>query len=152
MTTLHAALVTPLTGPLAPFGQASATGLAVWAKYAARLPTPWTKVELDVRDTGSDPGAAMRAAVAREPDVLFGPYGSSTMLAAMRVTDRVGWNHGGATSRLCRPAFPQVINVLSPATTYFTGVLQLVRATDPGAVTVSLLHTSTGFGQDVAAS
>ena len=151
MTTLRAALITPLSGPLATFGHASAAGLAVWAKYAAHLPAPWTKVELDVRDTGSDPGAAMRAAVAREPDGLFGPYGSSTMLAAMRATDRVVWNHGGATSRLCRPAFPKVINVLSPATVYFAGVLEAVRATDPGAITVSLLHTSTGFGQDVAA-
>jgi branched-chain amino acid transport system substrate-binding protein len=150
MTALRAALVTPLTGPLAPFGHASATGLAVWAKHAARLPAPWTKVELDVRDTGSDPGAAMRAAVEARPDVVFGPYGSSTMLAAMRATDRVVWNHGGATSQLCRPAFPQVINVLSPATVYFTGVLQAVRATDPDAATVSLLHTSTGFGRDVA--
>src|SRR5438105_9141854 len=150
MTTLRAALVTPLTGPLATFGRASATGLAVWAKHAARLPAPWTKVELDVRDTGSDSGAAMRAAVETRPDVLFGPYGSSTMLAAMRVTDRVVWNHGGATSQLCRPAFPQVINVLSPSTVYFAGGLQAVRATDPSAATVSLLHTSTGFGRDVA--
>lgn len=151
MTTLHAALVTPLTGPLATFGHASAAGLALWTKHAARLLAPWTKVELDVRDTGSDPGAAMRAAIETRPDVVFGPYGSSTMLAAMRATDRVVWNHGGATSQLCRPAFPQIINVLSPATTYFAGVLQAVHATDPAAVTVSLLHTSTGFGQDVAA-
>ena len=150
MTTLRATLVTPLTGPLAPFGHAAAMGLTVWARYAAHLPASWTKVELDVRDTASDPGAAMRAAVETQPHVLFGPYGSSTMLAAMRVTDRVVWNHGGATSQLCRPAFPQVINVLSPATVYFDGVLHAVRAADPGAATVSLLHTSTGFGRDVA--
>src|SRR5436853_7009611 len=149
MTTLHAALVTPLTGPLAPFGHASATGLAVWAKHAARLPAPWTKVELDVRDTSSDPGVAMRAAVETQPDVLFGPYGSSSMLATMRVTDRVVWNHGGATSQLSWPAFPRVINVLSPASTYFDGVLRAVRATDPSAATVSVLHASSGFSRDV---
>lgn len=151
MTTLRAALVTPLTGSLAPFGHASATGLAVWAKHTTRLPAPWKKVELDVRDVGSDSGAAMHAAIETQPDVLFGPYGSSTMLAAMRVTDRVIWNHGGATSQLCRPAFPQVINVLSPSTVYFAGVLQAVHATDPSATAVTLLHTSTGFGRDVAA-
>ncbi len=151
MTRLRAALVTPLTGPLAQFGQASATGLALWAEHAARLPSPWTDVELDVRDTATDPGVAMRAAVSTHPDVLFGPYGSSTMLAATRVTDRVVWNHGGATSQLSRSAFPQVINVLSPASTYFTGVLQAVRAIDPGAATVSIFHASSGFGRDVAA-
>ncbi len=151
MTRLRAALVTPLSGPLAPFGRAAAIGLALWAEHAARLPPPWTGVALDVRDTGTDPGASMRAAVATHPDVLFGPYGSSTMLAAMRATDRVVWNHGGATSQLSRPAFPRVINVLSPASIYFTGVLQAVRVTKPGAATVSIFHASSGFGRDVAA-
>jgi len=153
MTILRAALVTPLSGSLAQFGQASATGLALWAEHAARLPSPWTAVEFDVRDTAPDPGVAMRAAIDTHPDVLFGPYGSSPMLAAMRVTDRVVWNHGGATSQLSRPAFPQVINVLSPASTYFTGVLQAVRATDPNAASVTsvlILHADKGFGQDVA--
>src|SRR5260370_4678966 len=74
MTSLHAALVTPLTGPLAPFGQAGATGLALWARHAVSLPPPWTGVELDVRGIGSDAGAAMRAAIDTHPDVLFEPY------------------------------------------------------------------------------
>src|SRR6266581_4964236 len=150
-TNLRAALVTPLTGPLASFGQACATGLTLWARHAARLPPPWTGVELDVRDIGSDVRASMRAAMNDHPDVLFGPYGSNTMLAAARSCKRVIWNHSGATSRLSRPEFPQVINVLSPASTYFTGVLQAVRAFDPGAATVSLFHTTSGFGRDVAA-
>src|SRR5205807_4219626 len=58
--------------------------------------------------------------------------------------------HGGATSQLSWPAFPQVINVLSPAPTYFDGVLRAVRATDPNATTVSILYASSGFGRDVA--
>ena len=128
----------------------SETGLSLWARHAARLPPPWTGVVLDVRGTTNDPGAAMRAAVGTHPDVLFGPYGSSTMLAAIRVTDRVVWNHGGATSMLSHPVFPQVINVLSPASTYFTGVLQAVRAIDSDAATVSIFHASSGFGRDVA--
>src|SRR5256885_380042 len=103
MTRLRAALITPLTGPLAPFGQACATGLTLWAEHTARLPPPWTGVELDVRDIGSDVGTSMRAALETQPDVLFGPYGSHTMLTAARVTDRVVWNHSGATSQLSRP-------------------------------------------------
>ena len=151
MTRLHVALVTPLTGPLALYGQASANGLTIWARYAANLPSPSTGVELDVRDTGSDTGAAVRAALGARPDVLFGPYGSGPMLAAARESARVIWNHGGATSRLTRPAFPQVINVLSPASTYFAEVLQAVHAFDPTAATVSLFHSTSGFGRDVAA-
>jgi branched-chain amino acid transport system substrate-binding protein len=150
LTSLRAALVTPLTGPLAAFGQACATGLSLWARHTARLLPPWTGVELDVRDIGSDVRASMRAALNDHPDMLFGPYGSNTMLAAARSCKRVIWNHSGATSRLSRPEFPQVINVLSPASTYFTGVLQAVRAFDPGAASVSLFHTTNGFGQDVA--
>jgi branched-chain amino acid transport system substrate-binding protein len=73
------------------------------------------------------------------------------MLSAARASERVIWNHGGATSQLARPAFPQVINVLSSASTYFAGVLQAVRAFDPKAVTVSLFHSTSGFGRDVAA-
>jgi branched-chain amino acid transport system substrate-binding protein len=41
--------------------------------------------------------------------------------------------------------------VLSPASTYFAGVLQAVHAFDPTAVTVSLFHSTSGFGRDVAA-
>src|SRR2546423_5354082 len=151
MTRLRAALVTPLTGSLAPFGYASVAGLTLWARYAAQLPSPWDGVELAVQDTAADPAAAMYEAIATHPDVVFGPYGSSTALAALRVTDRVVWDHGGATSQLSRPAFPQVINVISPASTYFAGVLEAVRVTDPSAATVTILHTDRGFGQDVAA-
>src|SRR6266849_6338559 len=151
MTKLHVALITPLTGPLAPFGQASSIALALWAEHAAHLPPPWTGVELDVRDISNHPAAAIRVVLDTHPDVLFGPYGSNTMLATMRVTDRVVWNHGGATSQLRRPAFPQVINVLSPASTYFDGVLHAVRATDPSATTVSILYARSGFARDVAA-
>lgn len=151
MSKLRAALVTPLSGPLAAFGRAAAAGLTLWATQSANLPPQWTGVELDVRDTANNPAAAMRAAIDTQPDVLFGPYGSSTMLVAARVAERVVWNHGGATSQLSWPAFPRVINVLSPASTYFDGVLQVVRASDPGAATVSICYAATGFGRDVAA-
>ena len=83
MAHLRAALVTPLSGPLNLFGRAGATALAIWAKSAA-LPPPWTSVGLDVRGTGKDIRAAMQAALATQPDVLFGPYGSGPMLGAAR--------------------------------------------------------------------
>jgi branched-chain amino acid transport system substrate-binding protein len=152
MTQLHATLVTPLTGPLSLFGQASATALAIWAKKAANLPPPWTSIDLDVRDTGEDISAAMQAAVATQPDVLFGPYGSGPMLGAARACERVLWNHGGASSRLARPAFPHVINVLAPASTYFSGALEAAYTFDPTIKNVSLFHSTTGFGKDVATS
>lgn len=150
MPRLRADLVTPLTGKLARFGRESATALTLWAEHVAELPTPWTGVDLEIWDAAPDPGAAVRAATYARPDVLFGPYGSSPALAAANATDRVIWNHGGATSALSRPDFPHVINVLSPASSYFDGILQAIRAADPDASTVSLLHVATGFGRDVA--
>jgi branched-chain amino acid transport system substrate-binding protein len=150
MSRLRATLVTPLTGPLVRFGRESATALSLWAEHATDLPPPWTGVHLDVLDANPDPESAMRAAVESRPDVLFGPYGSSPMVAAARVTNRAIWNHGGAASALSRPSFPHVINVLSPASSYFSGVLEAVRAADAGAGAVSVLHGSSGFGRDVA--
>ncbi len=150
MAGLRATLVTPLSGPLALFGQACAAGLTLWARHSAHLPAPWSSVELDIRDTGKDVGTSIRAALDTHPDVLFGPYGSNTMLAAALASERVIWNHGGATSRLARPEFPQVINVLSPASTYFAGTLQAIRTSDPQAATISLFHSTSGFGHDVA--
>jgi branched-chain amino acid transport system substrate-binding protein len=150
MRYLRAALITPLTGALALFGRASAAGLTLWAKYAAHLPPPWSSVTLEVYNSMPDIATVMHTVLASQPDVIFGPYGSRPMLTAMRVADRVVWNHGGATSQLCRSTFPLVINVLSPATTYFTGVLQAVRAIDSSATRVTILYASTAFTNDVA--
>lgn len=150
MTQLRAVLVTPLTGPLSLFGRTGASALALWAKRAAQLPSPWNEVTLEVRDSGKDVGAAIRAAVETHPDVLFGPYGSYPMLQAARTCERLLWNHGGASSQLARPLFPRVINVLSPASTYFAGLLQAAQTADPTIKTVSLLHSTTGFAREVA--
>ncbi|HZC99305.1 MAG TPA: ABC transporter substrate-binding protein [Actinomycetes bacterium] len=150
MAILRVVLVTPLTGPLARFGRAGATALDVWARQAARLPAGWRDVTLEVHDAHPDPAGAMRASTASHPDVVFGPYGSSPAAAAAATTDRLVWNHGGATSELVRARFPRVVNVPSPASTYFRGTLRAIRAADPGARTVALLHGETGFARDVA--
>ncbi len=150
MAILRAALVTPLTGPLARFGRAGATALDVWARQAARLPAGWRGVTLEVHDAHPDPARAMHASTASHPDIIFGPYGSSPAVAAAAATERLVWNHGGATSELARPRFPRVVNVPSAASAYFRGTLRAVRAADPDARTVALLHGETGFARDVA--
>lgn len=72
------------------------------------------------------------------------------MLSAARACERVMWNHGGASSRLVRPAFPHIINILAPASTYFSGILEAAYAFDPTIKRVSLFQSTTGFGKDVA--
>jgi branched-chain amino acid transport system substrate-binding protein len=150
MAALRAALVTSLTGPLARFGQTTATALGLWAEAAAELPRPWTAVTVELHDAHPNPAAAMRAALATSPHVLFGPYGSAASVAAVGATRRVVWNHGGATSKLAWPRFPHIVNVLSPASSYYSGILQLVREADPDVVALSILHASSGFPCDVA--
>jgi branched-chain amino acid transport system substrate-binding protein len=150
VTELLALLVTPLTGPLARFGQAGEAGLRLWAQQAADLPAPWQRVRLEVRDAYPDAALAMGRALASSPQLVFGPYGSSSALQALTATDRLVWNHGGASARICWPAFPQAVNVLAPASSYYRGTLEAVRALDPTARHVALLHAATGFGSDVA--
>ncbi len=150
MTILHAALVTPLTGPLGRYGKTCATALTLWAKKAANLPAGFSEVELAVQDCAEHLHEALQTTLEKRPDVVFGPYGSGPMLTVARSCTQLLWNHGGASSRLVRPSFAHVINVLSPASTYFAGVLQAIHSSDPTARTVSLFHSTTGFGRDVA--
>ncbi len=150
MSELGALLVTPLSGPLARFGRASAAALRLWAKEAADLPPPWRGVRLDLHDAHPDPAAAMRSGLAAQPQLVFGPYGSRPSSQALAATERLVWNHGGASSTIRWPAFPRVVNVLAPASTYFRGTLEAVRSADPEARRVVILHGRTGFGADVA--
>jgi hypothetical protein len=97
--------------------------------------------------------SAMRAAEACRPDVVFGPYGSGPALAAAAAAASKGvvWNHGGATARLARPAYPRVVNGESPAYRYLAAVLETLVAEGLGEGSeVVIMHVDTGFGREVA--
>ncbi|MGH3563080.1 MAG: hypothetical protein ACRDTN_15165, partial [Mycobacterium sp.] len=113
---VRAVLATPLSGPLARFGKAGANALALWAD--------WCGASLQVIDARPSAASAMRAAEAGRPDVVFGPYGAGPALAAAAAASGVVWNHGGATARLARPAYPHVVNVATPAYHYLAAVLE----------------------------
>ena len=138
-----AVLVTPLSGPLARFGKAGASALALWADRSG--------VILEVIDAYPSAASAIRAAEASRPDVVFGPYGSGPALAAAAASKGVLWNHGGATARLARPAYPRVVNVESPGYRYLAAVLETLVAEglDEG-LEVVVMHVDTGFGREVA--
>ena len=119
-STARAVLVTPLSGPLARFGKAGASALALWANRSG--------VSLQVIDAHPSAASAMRVAETSRPDVVFGPYGSGPALAAAAASNGVVWNHGGATARLARPAYPRVVNVGSPASRYLLAVLETLAA------------------------
>jgi ABC-type branched-subunit amino acid transport system substrate-binding protein len=60
------------------------------------------------------------------------------------------WNHGGATARLSRPRFPHVINLPAPASTYLAATLAAIDSSALAGRTALLLHSTTGFGREVA--
>jgi branched-chain amino acid transport system substrate-binding protein len=137
--------VTPLSGPLGGFGQAGATALSLWADWhGSRFPAG---AELTVVDAHPDPVAAVRRAERLAPDLLFGPYGSSTTAAVAGATSRLVWNHGGARV----PAVGNLVSVLAPADTYFHGAVRAVRKADPELRALCVLSSDTGFSCAVAA-
>jgi hypothetical protein len=141
---IHAVLVTPMSGPLARFGACGAEALRLWADLAGAA--------LEVVDAYPSASRAVALAEARRPDVLFGPYGTGPAVAAARAGAGVLWNHGGATARLTRPDFARVVNVPSPAGDYLATVLDAMVADGvPAGSEVVLLHAGTGFGREVAA-
>jgi branched-chain amino acid transport system substrate-binding protein len=141
---VRAALVTPLTGPLARYGQAGADALALWAEWLREGSS--RSVDLTVIDAHPDPVAALRRAQHARPDLLFGPYGSGPTAAVAGATDRLVWNHGGARV----PPAANVVSVLAPADTYFHGALRAVRHADAALPTLHLLAGDTGFPRAVA--
>jgi len=75
-------------------------------------------------------------------DLLLGPYASDLTLAAARVAEAFGsvlWNHGGAADTLYERGFSWIVGILSPASRYFTGILELVHELDPAARRLALL-------------
>jgi ABC-type branched-subunit amino acid transport system substrate-binding protein len=139
----RAGLVTPLSGPLAGFGKAGASALALWSERCG--------VSLEVIDAHPSAASAIRAAETSRPDVVFGPYGSGPALAAAAASEGVVWNHGGATARLARPKYPRVVNVESPAHRYLAAVLGTLAADGLGEGSeVVIMHVDTGFGREVA--
>lgn len=80
-------------------------------------------------------------------DLLLGPYSSVLTMACAPVAERlhrVLWNHGGASDQIWSRGFYWVIGVLSPASGYLLGVIDLVKEKDPAARRVAILHSSTG--------
>lgn len=151
MARMRALMVTPLSGPLARYGRVTATALDLWARHAAALPRAWDGVDLAIEDSHPDPARALQRGLPAAPHLIFGPYGSGPARKTLTATRRVVWNHGGALSTLCWAAFPAVVNILAPASTYFVGAAEAVRSVEPApGPSAVILHGHTGFAVDVA--
>ena len=118
----------------------------------------WLPLVLHVEDDTSRLDAA-RAGVAKliqehHADLLIGPYGSGLTRAAAEIAEArevVLWNHSGSADKIFACGLRWTVGIISPASQYFRGVLDTLRARDPAATRVALFNARTGFGGDVAA-
>ncbi len=143
---MRAALVTPLTGPLALYGTAGARALQLWADGEPDGAEPIT---LTVHDAHPDPAEAIAAARATDPDLLFGPYGSGPARAMARLADRLWWNHGGAAVDPSAERTARHVDVLGASAGYLRGAVQALVAAAPDLRSVLVLHSPSGFGRAV---
>jgi len=130
-----------LSGRFAAFGRQAADGLRLWADQDG--------VDLTVLDDESDVKVLKQRlpGLAAEVDLLFGPYSTVLMRAAMEIAAenrRLLFNHGGSGGRLDGG---QVVNVLTPARRYALPFVALLERTFYVPLFVATRRGA--FGRDV---
>jgi len=155
-----------LTGRYSLPGRQALIGAQAWIEDTNRAGGIWLQDSREQRllrltsyDDASDPAQCglltKRLITEDQVDILLGPYSSGLALRAAEIahrSQRVLWNHGGASEAIYTRGFTWVIGILSPPRTYFHSVLDFVRHTRPAARHVALVHSTAGaFPQDVAA-
>lgn len=85
-------------------------------------------------------------------DVLLAPYSSGLTLAAAPIAEKYGKlyvSHGGASDRIFEQGYEYVVQVLSPASKYQSGALDLIKSIDPSAKRVALIYEDNEFAKSV---
>ena len=150
---IRAGAALSLTGGFSVQGLQARRGLELWTDdlNAAGGLGPGERVELLIADDESRSEAAARLTekliVEDRVDLLFSPYSSVLARAAAAVAERHGrllWNHGGSSDAIARGGCRFLINVASPASRYFVGLLALARSIEPSARRLALLHGARG--------
>src|SRR5215813_12081262 len=147
-------------------GHQALRGAQAWVENTNRAGGIWlpaSRAQLPLRltayDDASEPEqcAALTERLINEDqvDILLGPYSSGLALRAAEVaqrSQRVLWNHGGASETIYTRGFTWVVGILSPPSTYFHSMLDFVRYIRPSASHVAIVHSTAGaFPKDVAA-
>ena len=154
-----------VTGRYSLPGRQALAGVQAWVEDTNRLggiqlkeSGSRTPVRLVHYDDGSKAGRCAEATeqllAGDRVDILLGPYSSGLTLKAVPVAQkyhRVLWDHGGASEVIYDLESEWVVSVLSPASLYFRGVVDMVRQTKPLASGVAIVHSTAGaFPRDVA--
>ena len=87
-------------------------------------------------------------------DILIGPYSSGLTRAAVPIAQdykKILWNHGGSSDDITKEGYTNVISAITPASEYFTGIIELVRKIDPSARNVVIFKAEeSGFSSNVS--
>ena len=156
--TIKVGIPASLTGQFSVQGKQALAGLQAWADDVNRsggliVDRPDLRWPVDVvhGDDQSQPDRA-RQVTSRlieqdEVDLLFGPYSSALSLAAAGVAEeyqRVFWNQGGASDDIYQQGYSWTVGVLTPASSYLSGLLPLVRQADPSAARIGVIRAFPG--------
>jgi len=147
-----------LTGQFRSQGSQALEGAAAWVADANAsggifVGTHGRRLPVQLRHYDDESKAQIAEEMARrlilddQVDLLLGPYSSVLTLAAAPVSERsqkVLWNHGGASDQIYDRGFRWIVGILTPASRYFHGVIDLIKEKDPGARRVAILCSSRG--------
>ena len=162
---IHIGMTAALTGRYSLPGHQALQGAQVWiddTNRAGGIRLHSSQTQLPLRLTFYDDASVPeRCGVLTEHlitedqvDILLGPYSSGLALRAAEVaqrSQRVLWNHSGASEAIYTRGFAWVVGILSPPSTYFHSVIDLVQHTRPSASHVAIVHSTAGaFPKDVA--
>jgi branched-chain amino acid transport system substrate-binding protein len=90
----------------------------------------------------------------RRLDLVFGPYSSALARAAAPIVEEAGMvmvNHGGADDVLHQRGYRMIVSVLSPASSYLTGFVELLATLKFWRKRLALAIARTPFGATIAA-
>ena len=159
---IKAGIAVSLTGQFQTQGKQALAGLQSWANDVnavggvrlgigpSGLPTRYP-VQVYFQDDGSRVDGVRQATdhllSSDRVDLLFGPYSSGLTTAAAAVAEerhRLMWNQGGASDDVYQKGYRGIIGILTPASRYLAGLLQVIREADSGATTVGILRATPG--------
>ncbi|MBV9819558.1 MAG: ABC transporter substrate-binding protein [Solirubrobacterales bacterium] len=148
MTGLRIGACLSLTGRFAAFGRQAASGLEAWADVTGGDPRP--RIEDDASDV--DRVAPALSALARDCDLLLGPYSTQLMRTAGEAVaagaDGLLFNHGGAGDDVQTACPGRIVSVLTPTSRY---AAPFVAHRAPAGVPLVVVRGPGQFARQVAA-
>ena len=159
-------MVASLTGQFSGQGRQALQGVVAWAGAAneaggifvrsLRTRLPVTFIHYDDRSEPRTAGEMTeRLIVDDRVDILLGPYSSVLTMSAAAVAEahrRVLWNHGGASDEIHRRGFRWTVGILTPASRYLLGVIDVARELAPGSSRLAVIRSDRGTFPEAVAS